>query len=135
MTVTPIEKRKIIKKRTHKFIRHQGDEFSRISRPTWRRPKGIDSRVRRQFRGTLPMVSIGYGSNKKTKHLLPSGFLKFRVSNVKELELLLMHNRRYAAEIAHDVAIQKRKLIVARALELNILVTNRNAKLRTEEQA
>ena len=29
------------------------------------------------------MPSIGYGSNKKTKHLLPNGFFKFTVSNVK----------------------------------------------------
>ena len=30
------------------------------------------------------------GSDKKTKHLLPNGFYKFLVNNVKELELLMM---------------------------------------------
>jgi large subunit ribosomal protein L32e len=39
------------------------------------------------------MPKIGYGSNKKTRHLLPIGFQKFVVSNVKDLELLMMHNR------------------------------------------
>jgi ribosomal protein L32E len=39
------------------------------------------------------MPNIGYGSSKKTKHLLPNGFLKFMVHNVKDLDMLLMHNR------------------------------------------
>lgn len=39
------------------------------------------------------MPNIGYGSNKKTKHMLPSGFRKFLVHNVKELEVLMMSNK------------------------------------------
>jgi len=59
----------------------------------WRRPKGIDSRVRRKFKGCTLMPNIGYGSDKKTRHYLPNGFKKFVVHNVGELEVLMMHNR------------------------------------------
>ena len=79
------------------------------------------------------MPNIGYGTDKKTKHYMPNGFLKFRVFNVKELELLMMHNRKYVAEIAHNVSTRKRREIVNRAEELNIRVSNGNAKIRTEE--
>ena len=47
-----------------------------------------------------------------------AGFYKFLVHNTKELELLLMHNRKYAAEIAHNVSSLKRKAIVERAREV-----------------
>ena len=130
------KKRTIVKKKLTKFKRHQGDQFKRIrhtKRGGWRKPKGIDGRVRRRFKGAIRMPKIGYGSNKKTRHMLPNGFYKFRVNNVAELELLLMHNRKYCAEIAHDVSARLRKQIVDRAAQLNVRVTNANAKLRAEE--
>lgn len=93
-------------------------------------PKGLDNRARRRFKGNILLPQAGYGTNAKTRHLLPNGFYKFVVNNVKELEMLLMQNRKYAAEIAGSVGIKTRKAIVARALELNIKVTNGSARLR-----
>ncbi|GFH10216.1 ribosomal protein L32 component of cytosolic 80S ribosome and 60S large subunit [Haematococcus lacustris] len=130
--VTPLRKMKIVKKRTKHFDRHQSDRKIAV-KASWRKPKGIDNRVRRRFKGTIPMPNVGYGSNSKTKHQLPTGFQKFIVSNVKDLELLLMHNRKYAAEIAHNVSALKRKSIVERARQLNVKVTNASARLRSQE--
>lgn len=128
----PVKTVPIVKKRTKKFKRHQCDRFMRVPE-SWRRPKGIDSAVRRKFRGTVRMPNIGYGSNKRTRHMLPNGFYKFPVKNLADLELLLMHNRTYCAEIAHNVSSKKRKLIVERARELDVKVINGRARLRAQE--
>ncbi|THY56765.1 ribosomal protein L32e [Aureobasidium pullulans] len=121
----------IVKKRTAQFKRHQSDRFMRVD-PSWRKPKGIDNAMRRRFKGQAVMPKIGYGANKKTRHMMPSGHKAFLVNNVRELDLLLMHNRTYAAEISHAVSARKRIDIVARAKQLGVKVTNAKAKITTE---
>ena len=82
MAITPATRPKIVKKRTKKFIRHQSDRYDKVKR-NWRKPKGIDNRVRRKFKGMYLMPNIGYGSAKETRHMLPTGFRKVLVHNVK----------------------------------------------------
>ncbi|CAH6780167.1 unknown_gene_8221 [Phodopus roborovskii] len=117
----PLVKPKIVKKRTKKFIRHQSDRYVKIKR-NWRKPRGIDNRVRRRFKGQILMPNIGYRNNKKpsTCRLAASG-------------MLLMCDKSYCAEIAHNVSSKNRKAIVERAAQLAIRITNPNARLRSEE--
>ncbi|EGD79020.1 ribosomal protein L32 [Salpingoeca rosetta] len=130
--VMPINKPNIVKKRTKRFNRMHYDRYKCLKQG-WRRPHGIDGRFRRRFKGQQKHAKIGFGSNKKTRHMMPDGFKKFLVHNVSELEVLLMHNRHYAAEIAHGVSAKKRRAIVQRAKALNVKVTNRTARLVQQE--
>ena len=135
LALTPavgVAKRKIVKKKMTKFKNFHSDQFKKVPEQ-WRKPKGIDGSQRRRFKGTPKCPKIGYGSNKKTRHILPNGFYKFVVSNVKDVETLMMSNRKYCAEIAHNVSIRKRKEILERAEALNIRVTNANGRMRAEE--
>ena len=101
---TPLLKKRIVKKRTQKFVRFQSDLYGGRVAESWRRPHGIDNRMRRRFRGNKPMPKIGYGSDKKTRYHLPNGLKKFLVHNIKDLDILLMNNRTFCAEIAHNVS-------------------------------
>ncbi|XP_015789691.1 60S ribosomal protein L32 [Tetranychus urticae] len=132
MGVTSLFRGSIVKKRTSRFKRHQSDRYGKIKR-NWRKPKGIDNRVRRKFKGQMRMPKIGYGSAKATRHMLPNGFRKVLVHNVKELEMLMMVNRKFCGEIAHSVSSKKRKAIVERSKQLAIRLTNPNSRLRSEE--
>jgi large subunit ribosomal protein L32e len=49
------------------------------------------------------------------------------------MDVLLMHNRTYAAEIASTVGARKRVEIVEKAKKLGVVVTNGNARLTKEE--
>merc|ERR1711918_334429 len=128
----PLSRPKIVKKKTNKFKRHQSDIHARVSE-SWRRPKGIDSRVRRKFKGKVLMPNIGYGSNKKTRHMMPDGFKKILINNEKDMELLMMYNRTYAAEVASSVSRKTREAILERAKVLDIKVTNASARMQSEE--
>ncbi len=117
---------KIVKKKTNTFDRFECDRHIRLNR-SWRRPRGIDCRVRRRYRGVLRMPTIGYGSNTKTRFLLPNYKKKFVVNNVKELDMLLMNNDKYCAEICSSVGAAKRIQIIRRADELGVKLTNRKS--------
>ena len=90
--------------------------------------------MRRKFKGSAPQPKIGYGTDRRFKYQAADGKFRFNVANVKDLELLLMHNRKYAAVINHNVSARSRKLICDRAQELGIKVVNKSARLVAEEK-
>eukprot|EP00906_Rhabdomonas_costata_P015776 RCo022636 len=120
------------KKKHPSFRRFQSDLFVRV-RPSWRKPHGIDSRMRRRFKGMPAMPKIGYKGHRALRNVHPDGMRHLLINNVRELEMLVMCNRKWAAVVAHGVGAKKRKAIVDRAKKLHIRVVNRNARLRREE--
>ena len=133
MVVRSLKHKRITKKRTKTFNRFESDDFNKLDR-SWRRPLGIDNPMRRRFRGQRSVPKIGFGSDRRTRHLLKSGFKKFLITNLKDLEILLTNNRTFAGEIAHNISARKRVQIIKRAVELNVRLTNARGKVKTEEK-
>ena len=76
------------------------------------------------------MPKIGLRNSKKTRYHSLSGLKTFHITNLADIELLLMNNRSYQGEIAGNISARKRVAIIQRAKELNVRLTNGNAKVR-----
>ena len=76
----------------------------------------------------LPLFVHAFPHPTRTPHVPPH-----HCGHLQELELLLMQNRKYCAEIASAVSASKRREIVLRAEPLHVRVTHAHAKLREEE--
>lgn len=128
----PAIRKQIVKKRSKKFTRHQCELFKQIG-TSWRKPRGIDSPIRRRFKGQKAMPNKGYGSDRTTKFVHPDGFKHFMINSPQDLHMLIMQNRKYAAVISAKVGAKTRKAIVRKAHELDVRLTNGGAKLRKVE--
>lgn len=116
-----VELRRKVKARKPEFVRQESWRYKRI-KPNWRKPKGIDSKMRRQDKGWPSIVKVGYRGPRAARYLHPSGHYEVLVHNVMELESLVPG--RDVARIAAGVGARKRAQIINRAKELGIRVLN-----------
>lgn len=109
--------------KSHKpdFVREESWRYKRV-KPNWRKPKGIDSKMRRRKKGWPKIVRIGYRGPKVARYLHPSGYYDKLVHNVNELKNL--DSEKDAARIAAAVGGRKRKEIIEQAKSLKIKVLN-----------
>jgi large subunit ribosomal protein L32e len=103
------------------FKRWMSQAYKRV-KESWRKPRGIHSKVRIRKKGKIKMPSIGYGAPKELRFLHPSGLKEILVSNLKDLEKV--DPKTQAIRIAHTVGEKKRKEIIKKAEELKIKILN-----------
>ncbi len=113
--------RKRAKQKKPEFLRSESWRYSKMSE-SWRRPRGLDHKMRRKIKGWPPMVSTGYKGPKVARGLHPSGLREVMVHNVEELSLVDPSVQ--AARIGHTVGKKKRTLIIAAAREKKIRILN-----------
>ena len=119
-----LEERKKIKKKRPDFTRQEWFRYKKIDRDTWRKPRGIHSKARKNIKYRPNKVSIGYRSPKKVRGLHPSGFEEVLVHNMNELEDV--DPDKQAVRIAHSVGMRKRLKIEEKADEMEVRVLNRS---------
>jgi large subunit ribosomal protein L32e len=108
------------KNRRPKFLRQESWRYKRLN-SSWRKPKGIDSKMRVKKKGWPKSVEVGYRSPRNIRGLHPSGFEEVIIYNVNDLEKINLGN---VARIGHTVGLKKRSRIVERAKELKIHILN-----------
>ncbi len=119
-----LEKRRLVASRRPTFLRQEYHRRQKLQKTGWRRPRGMHSKMRRNYGYRTNVVSIGYGGPKRARHLHPSGFQEVVVHNVKDLEGI--DPKVQAARVAHTVGMRKRERIEDRADELDIRILNRS---------
>ncbi len=122
--------RKRAKQKKPEFLRSESWRYSKMSE-SWRRPRGLDHKMRRKIKGWPPMVSTGYKGPKIARGLHPSGLREVLVHNVNELSQV--DPTVQAARIAHTVGKKKRALILAEAKTRKITVLNPGVEEAGEE--
>lgn len=105
-----------------KFVRQESWRYIRLAE-NWRKPKGIDNKMRKQVSGVPPLVKVGYRGPKKARGLHPSGYKDKLIHNIRDLEKL--DPKTDAARIGHSVGRRKRIDIVNKANALGIKVLNK----------
>ncbi len=103
------------------FVRQETWRYKRV-KPNWRKPRGIDSKMRKQKKGWPKIVKIGYRGPKVARYLHPSGYYDKLIHNINGLNLL--DPKKDAARIAANIGKKKRKEIIERAKSLKLKVLN-----------
>ncbi len=116
-----VELRRRVKKKKPDFVRQESWRYKRL-KENWRRPRGIDNKMRRKIKGWPVTVSVGYRGPKVARGLHPSGYKEVLVHNAEELKKI--NPKTEAVRIAHAVGKRKKARILVEARKRKIRVLN-----------
>ncbi len=111
------------KKMTPSFRRQEWYRYRRLAKSGWRKPSGMDSKLRRNYKYRGSLVKIGHGKVSEARGLHSSGFREVMVHNTTDLEEI--NPAIQAARVGATVGGRKREQIHLRADELGIRILNR----------
>jgi len=133
----PATKRALALRQRHKnkkpkFRRQESWRYKRVSE-VWRKPDGVDSKMRKKVRGWPKSAEIGYRGPRVARGLHPSGYAEVLVRTVDDLGKV--DPRTEAIRIAHTVGMKKRAEISIRAEEKGVRILNPLPEVKPKEEA
>jgi len=109
------------KSRKTKFERYGWRSKKKLSK-SWRRPRGLDNKLREHIAAKGAWVNVGYRRKRDERGLHPSGFREVLVYNPRELANLMPDE--VVVRIASGVGGRKREQIESEAASIGLRVLN-----------
>jgi large subunit ribosomal protein L32e len=123
-----LELRNKIKARKPKFLQRNVKTKKRLAK-VWRRPKGLQNKMRLNKKGYERVISSGYGSPVEAKHLdKKTGLYPVIITNKKDLEKIDVKTQ--IVLISSTVGAKKKLEIIKVAEEKNLAVIQDIAKVK-----
>ncbi len=116
-----LELRRKMKARKPNFVREDSHKKKKLRKSGWRRPKGLHSKIRHQFKGHIRAACMGFRSPNAVRGLSRTGLIQVVVRNVSELKKI---NPKTEGVIIGNIGLRKRVEIVKEAQILKIMILN-----------
>ena len=107
--------------RKPRFLRQESWRLKRV-RESWRRPKGVTSRMRKEKAGWPRRAKVGYGVSSSSKGLHPRGLSQRRVEKLSDMEGL--NPKSDILFLSRRLGERRRLMLLERAKELGLRVAN-----------
>ena len=109
-----------LRKRKPNFRRYNWFKYSLPD--SWRKPRGLHSKMREDEKNKPATVKIGYRSAKIIRGLHPSGYEEVYVRTMNELNKVDKETQ--AARFASGLSEKKRKIMITKAKEIGVKILN-----------
>ena len=116
-----LELRRKMKARKPNFVRQDVHKKPGL-KAKWRKPKGLDSKLRRRIRGKYRAISHGYRSPREVRGIHKSGLEFKAVSSIRDLDNT--DSKKQGIVISSTVGKKKRVEMLKMAAELHVEVLN-----------
>lgn len=120
-TAMLLKKRKKEKSKNPKFRRQESWRYKRV-KESWRKPSGIDNKMRKKVKGWPKSPGSGYRGPKGSRGLHPSGFMEVMIHNIDDLDKVKKESE--AVRIARSVGNKNRIEILNKARDMGVHVLN-----------
>jgi large subunit ribosomal protein L32e len=116
-----LEVRKAVADSRPEFVRPESWRYVRLH-PEWRKPKGLDNKVRKSIKGWPRRVKVGYRGPAAVRGYHSSGHTEVMVYNAEDLSRVVAG--RDVVRMGGTVGARKRAEIMKRASELGLKILN-----------